>query len=326
MIESSLREIGGYFELELNSSFEIPNGAGYLVNSGRNALELILSALGDIKQVWIPYFTCDVILEPLKKLDIPYSFYHLNEQLELQSEIPLAEGEYLLYTNYYGIKDSYLKTLDTRYGTKLIADNAQALYAKPLSLGSSLYSPRKFVGVADGGIAICQQIIDMSAYETDVSYNRFSHLLKRIDLGAGAAYSNFKENSQLLRNQDIKNMSKLTKCILQTIDYNKVKELRKSNFSRLHQALQSTNELSIDSIDSFECPLLYPYLSSNPELKQHLIDNKVFVPTYWPNVFDWCDAEDYEYRLTKNIIAIPIDQRYGNGDMAQIINIINQKV
>ena len=74
MIES-MREIGGYFGLELPVGKPFLHGDGYCVNSGRNALELILSNIQDLEKLWIPYYTCEVILEPLKRQGIPYDFY-----------------------------------------------------------------------------------------------------------------------------------------------------------------------------------------------------------------------------------------------------------
>jgi hypothetical protein len=70
------KPIGGYFEWEFpkTRNFNLHENA-LLVNSGRHALEYILRGIGDIKKLWIPYFTCDVIFQPLVKLGIPYSFY-----------------------------------------------------------------------------------------------------------------------------------------------------------------------------------------------------------------------------------------------------------
>lgn len=315
------KEIGGYFELELLQRFEIPQAKeGALVNSARNALELILSHIKDIKTLLIPYFTCEVILEPLEKLGIPYRYYSLNDHLELQDEIILAQGEYLLYTNYFGIKDSYIAQLDHIFGQKLIVDNAQALFADADKGYASFYSPRKFVGVADGGIAVQPSCIDVSKYPQDTSFNRYSHLLKRIDRGASEAYDDFKTNSKQLAHQPIKRMSKLTESILRSIDYTRVRQIRLDNFYQLHQALACTNLLPIDDFGPFECPLVYPYFTRDESLRQALIDQKVYVATYWPNVLQWCEEKQLEYQLSKNILAIPLDQRYNARDMEFIIN------
>lgn len=100
-----MKEIGGYLELELEDRGDFLHSDGICLNSGRNALEYILISCSGISKIWIPYFTCEVILEPIRKLNIPYSFYPINERLEIEGLLQLGESEYLLYTNYYGIKD-----------------------------------------------------------------------------------------------------------------------------------------------------------------------------------------------------------------------------
>lgn len=321
------KEIGGYLNLELK---EVPqnrlfHSKGIFLNSGRNALEYILASIPTINKLWIPYFTCDVVLEPINKLGIPYSFYHINGQLELSEDIHLAKDEYLLITNYYGIKDSYIEYLANKYSSQLIVDNAQALFAKPIEGIKTFYSPRKFVGIPDGGIAYIDNSTDINSpeeLEEDISYDRFSHLLKRIDLGAGAGYIDFKENSHKLVSQPIKRISKLTKKILYSIDFEEVKAKRIANFQVLHDALKHINQIEIPDISSFNCPLVYPFFCEDGKLKKKLIDKKIFVATYWPNVFNWCKETSLEYQFADRVIAIPIDQRYSKNEIVFIIKSI----
>lgn len=318
-----MKAIGGYFSLELppfQGSYIHENGIH--LNSGRNALEYILRSLPDIQCLWIPYYTCDVVLEPLKKQDIPYRFYSVNEFLELADEIELGKDEYLLATNYFGIKDSYIKELASRYGERLIVDNAQAFFTEPIAGIKTVYSPRKFVGIPDGGIAYMENGLDVSGLEQDISYDRCSHLLKRLDLGAEAGYADFRENSHQLMNQPIKRMSNLTWNLLQSIDFDSVKKQRRENFKQLHEVLSGINRLHIPSMNTFACPMVYPFYTSDDTLKKHLIENKIFVATYWPNVLEWCKDGMLEYELAGKVIAIPIDQRYGKESMNKIIKMI----
>lgn len=313
----SVKPIGGYFELELSCVDNFPHRGGTFVNTGRNALELILRGIGNIKTLYVPYYTCDVVLEPIKKLNIQYLFYHINGDLELNNDIELGNDEYILYTNYFGIKDNYVKKLESKYRKNLIVDNAQALYAEPTD--KCLYSPRKFVGIPDGGIAFTDDIIETMSYDVDNSFDRCEHLLIRHDKGATEGYSAFKGNSSKLRNQNIKQMSNLTKQFINSVDFDFVKKKRIENFNYLHTHLKNSNRLYIDNYGEYACPMVYPYYTNNNTLKQRLIDEKIFVATYWPNVLEWCNMEDIEYKLASSIIAIPIDQRYGMEDMNRII-------
>lgn len=59
-------------------------------------------------------------------------------------------------------------------------------------------------------------------------------------------------------------------------------------------------------------------------LKKKMIENKVYVATYWPNVFNWCGKDTFEYGLVSNMVALPIDQRYGKEEMERIMKILRR--
>ncbi|WP_305251772.1 hypothetical protein [uncultured Muribaculum sp.] len=68
--------------------------------------------------------------------------------------------------------------------------------------------------------------------------------------------------------------------------------------------------------------MAYPLLTDDTSLKEILINNRIYIPTFWPNIFKWCKIDSLEYKLGSNLIAIPIDQRYGDNEMRFIANII----
>ena len=61
-------------------------------------------------------------------------------------------------------------------------------------------------------------------------------------------------------------------------------------------------ELEEDSV-----PMVYLYLTDDVLLRQRLIDNKIFVATYWPNVKERTTKEMMEYGLMDRIIPLPCD-------------------
>ena len=68
--------------------------------------------------------------------------------------------------------------------------------------------------------------------------------------------------------------------------------------------------------------MVYPYLTDDISLRQKLIENKVFVATYWPNVREWTKDGMLERELMERLLPIPCDQRYKEEEMAEIIKII----
>ena len=69
--------------------------------------------------------------------------------------------------------------------------------------------------------------------------------------------------------------------------------------------------------------MVYPlFVDNGALLKQKLIEKKIYVATYWPNVFEWAELNSFENELAKNLIAIPVDQRYSENDVDAILNIL----
>ena len=309
--------IGGYHELELPNNKEYHPGALKL-NTGRNALEYILKTQR-YKKVYLPYFTCDVMFEPIQKLGINYEFYEIDKNfMPLFDFCRINEKEVFIYTNYFGICESQVKTIGSKC-KNLIIDNAQAFFSSPRENFDMFFSPRKFFGVSDGAYLYTDKSMEID-YEQDISYSRFDHLLGRIDKGSEVFYNSFKKNNQELSGQSIKKMSNLTHRILTSIDYDNVRQKRINNFNYLHNRLRSTNILNVD-LDSDDVPLVYPYLIGDGNvLKKKLINEKIFVATYWPNVLNWVSKNAFEYFLADNLICLPIDQRYSNNEMSFIIS------
>lgn len=325
MVENrdQIKAIGGYFELaDKNCEYVSMPVDGIALNTCRNALEYIILQLPKAKRIFIPYYTCEAVIEPLKRLPVEYVFYHINEDLEIAEKLILQEGDYLIANNYFGIKDAYITKLADKYGKKLIVDNAQALFATVRPDMKAAYSTRKFIGVADGGIAVGVPSEPALEYELDDSSEHDSHIFIRKEKGAEAGFKDYQLNECKLNNQPIRRMSLQTQAILAYIDYKEVIEKRKQNYQYLCTALEERNRLKLPSIDSFVCPMVYPYMSDDESLREHLIRNKVFVARYWSNVLEWCIKEDIEYKLATRLIPLPIDQRYGIEDMKRIIKLI----
>lgn len=310
--------IGGYFSLELSMREEYHKDALRL-NTGRNCLEYILRAR-KYDKVYIPYYTCEVVLEPFKKLSIQYEFYHIDIQLDICDRVTLKENEALLYTNYFGLKQRYVEQLAEKYGSRLIVDNTQAFYAKHMQGIDTFYTCRKFFGVPDGAYLYTDKLLE-DDFVQDESYDRMAHLLKRIDLSAEQGFEDFRKVDDGLDNQPIREMSKLTQRIMQSIDYETAAKKRRENFQILQEQLGEKNNLEL-KLDDDAVPMVYPLFTSIIGLREKLIDNKVFVARYWPNVIDWTQSSDIENLLAYQMQPLPIDQRYGKKEINKVINIV----
>lgn len=320
MILRMNKSIGGYFELELPKGEEYHKNA-ICLNTGRNAFEYVLRAK-QYKKVYLPYYTCEVMLEPIKKLVIDFEFYQIDEHfLPIFNFAKVKEKEVFVYTNYFGVCDKQVKVV-SKDCKNLVVDNSQAFFSLPLPDVDTFYSPRKFFGVPDGAYLYTNKKLVVEL-EHDISLTKFDHLLGRIEQGAEAYYQEFKDNDKSLSNAPIKKMSKLTKRLMSTIDYKEIAKKRMQNFEYIHSVLSNSNILK-PNLPLNSIPLVYPYLvKSGAELKKTLLQNKIFVPTYWPNVNLWID-NGREVDLVNNIVCLPIDQRYNLKEMDRVIEIIQK--
>ena len=82
--------------------------------------------------------------------------------------------------------------------------------------------------------------------------------------------------------------------------------------------LKDINILGL-GVKNLKAPMVYPLLIEKKGLKDWLIENKIYVATYWTDVFDWVSNKDFEYTLAKYLIPLPIDQRYNKHDLIRIV-------
>ncbi|MBE9601669.1 hypothetical protein [Pedobacter sp. MC2016-24] len=314
---SRVKPIGGYLDLQLNKSAEF-YPLLLKLNTGRNAFEYILKVRG-YKTVFIPYFTCEVLLEPLRKLGISYQFYTINEAMDPVIDFEPGDHVGFLYTNYFGLKGDTIKFLSKQY-KNLIVDNSQAFFSEPLPGVDTFYSCRKFFGVPDGAYLHMDSQMRLKL-ERDHSLGRFSHLITSIDQGIESGYAAYLENNVSLSNNPIRGMSLLTNRILSGVDYKTCRYRRNSNFMFLHEVLGDINHYSFDA-SSLNGPMVYPFVSSSKQIKQRLLENRIYVATYWPNVLDWTTKKMFEHYLTNHLTALPIDHRYTHIDMRRILNVL----
>ena len=309
--------IGGYLGMEFSKRKEYHDGLLRL-NAGRNALEYILSAR-KYKRIYLPYYCCDVLLEPVRKLGLQHTFYHIDNQLEPVRDFTLQAEDCFLYVNYYGVKNDCVERLANEIHN-LIVDNSQSFFSRPIAGVDTFYSCRKFFGVPDGAY-LSTDTVAARTLTQDTSYNKCQHLLKNIDCGVEAGYADFQANEELLKDQETRQMSVLTATIMGSVDDAFCHGQRSKNFNYLHERLAHVNELKLN-FSSVAGPMSYPLLISDSRLRKQLISEKIYIPDYWPNVREWAGKNMYEYYLSENLLSLPVDQRYTVVEMKVVADTI----
>lgn len=311
-----MKEIGGYIELDTCRHAMLHEDA-ILLNCGRNALAYLLEARS-IKKLYLPYFLCDSVANVCKKYGVEVAFYHIGENW-LPKDLVIDEDTWLYIVNFYGqITREDLARLVAAY-RNIIIDNAQAYFDAPLANVDTLYTCRKFFGVSDGAVLYTNSKLERSL-EIDESFNRIHYVLGRYERTASEFYEEAAKNNDIFDNEPIKEMSRLTKNLLRSIDYEYVKQIRTNNFAYLHEKLRKVNKLNVRPIEgAFMYPLL---IDDGMKIRKQLQQMKIYIPTLWPNVLEECEPDTLEYKFAADILPIPVDQRYGVEDMEYICKYI----
>lgn len=315
--------IGGYFELELLGGSEFHKGKVAL-NSGRNALKYILQRLRPSKLL-LPRYLCEAVMQPVQDLDISYAFYTINEQLDPVGLDRFDTDNAVLYINYFGLKDRTVGSLAQSY-KNLIIDNTQAFFAPTTDAVPAFYSARKFFGVPDGAyVGGCATGEDH--LEVDRSHERFAHLLKRVELGAEGGFVDYQANEAAIASLPLQRMSRLTSRILSSINYSDVIDRRQKNYKTLHSLLSQHNLAVFADIDDQSVPMAYPFLCEDSSMiREALLRHKIFCAQLWTNVVKDLANEpnSVEYQMAKNVIPLPVDQRYNEEDMQYVASVITK--
>ncbi|WP_237760121.1 hypothetical protein [Sporolactobacillus inulinus] len=312
--------IGGFFSLELPNKSEYHQQAVHL-NSARYALEYVLR-VRHYKKIYLPAYLCDSVLQPIKRLGVTPIFYPIDARFAPVLDLDLEPDTCLYYVNYFGVNGRNVRDVCLK-SDRVIIDNTQAFFERPLAHADTLYSARKFFGVPDGGY-LYTDAKERIELERDPSYYRFDALLKQMDLGSVSAEPLFQQNEHYLDTCGLHAMARATQRILSSIDYARVRTVRNANFRFLHEHIGKYNQLQADFRD-VNGPLCYPFLiDRGSQLKQVLIEQGIYTDDFWEETASRIPADRFEHHLAENLAALPIDQRYGQAEMQVIAQVVQK--
>lgn len=319
----NIKEYGGYLPIELpfwNSEYFDGFSKDNLVrlNCGRSAFWYALSVIKPSK-LYVPYLNCDNSTDPADDLGIPYEYYCLDSDLTPKGIQPRSD-EAVIWINYYGnaSQEQIEKVRILCSNTNLIVDNCHAFFSEPLEEAYNCYSARKFFGVCDGAYLI-KNSIPKIALPKSKSSDHMHFILASLEEGTNALYLENLKNEKRLGKTAMA-MSDLTRRILSSIDYGRIRKIRKRNMLCLHSILEQYNEFNVN-IES-ETHMYYPLLITNDNLRQKIVERHIYTPTWWRHVPAYFNEDILEVKLSKYMLMIPMDQRYNESDMRDIAEII----
>lgn len=309
-------EIGSFIELDLRKGMEYYTGSNIArLNSGRAGIYHALRVLS-CDTIYLPYYQCDTVRDFLIKKNIEIKYYNIDSNFN-PINLVVEDDAAVLFVNYFGVmRKDRMASLASNF-KNVIIDNSQAFFTVPIEGYMNVYSPRKFVGVPDGCYVIGENAEHfLDEYEQDYSSDTSLFLLQRIENGCEASYESRMKNERRIDSSDILKMSSLTRVLLDNVDFETIKLKRKDNFEMADKLFKKLNKLNATRYYDENCfPMVYPLVIENNSLLTELQNNKIFQGHWWSYLLDEVEKDSFEYWLSRYIIPITIDQRYGKQEL-----------
>lgn len=335
--------IGGEFPIAvtdvLNASIQHSEAPDvYTYSSGRAALYQILKFLKKekaVSHILLPDYLCSSVLVPVKALGLDFTFYPIDEQLELEPSSfakLYRNNSAVLVINYFGLKDLFsqiqaIRSLDEH--AIIIEDDVQAYYEfkKPLvDVDFKFTSLRKTFAVPDGGLVKTKhQLPKVEAPSTFGQYKAAAALLKSMREGNfndQIYLEMFEKGESLIDNELECGMSQIAEKLFDALEEERVKIRRLNNAQYLIEQLDKIGIKPLLPLYEGYVPLFIPItLNTRDEVRKRMFQNEVFCPVHWP-------LEDMDLKRGKVMaeieLSLIIDQRYNISDMNLVLDLINQ--
>lgn len=337
------RIIGGMFGLPdlLNvreSSPTFLDRRDLLFVNGQSGLSVLIENLSP-RSVWLPSYLCvDALYEPVRRSRSAARFYGVSYELTIPSLEWLDDvqpGDLVVLIDYFGFPcDRACMDLAKTRGAWVLEDACQALLSQPGESRAhfTLFSPRKYVGVPDGGVLRVECDRDLSGVALASPPAEWwltslaAYVLRReFDVHGGespwfALFQKTEEDAPM----GAYAMSELTRTLLaRCFDYDDIARRRRTNFEVL---LETLGHLAIfRDLPSGVVPLGFPIrVTSRDRLREALFRHRVYPPVHWP-LRDAVPAQFEEsHRLVRDIMMLPCDQRYEPADMYRVAQLVEE--
>jgi hypothetical protein len=309
-----------------------------LLATARSAVRLLVRTLRPAT-VWLPSYICGVVIDAARHPGVRLRFYTVDDSLKIPDNDRLDEiqsGDLVLFADYFGFNTWSLCGAEARHrGARIVEDACQAMLNKEFSPHSDyiIFSPRKFIGVPDGGILLAGKNAELP--DADLASSPVEWLLRATE--ASVLRSEFDRHGgerhwfKLFQSAEAAGpfepcrMSDLSAAILQVVDWTKVKERRRQNYEFL---LSELGDLAIfPDLPSDVVPLGFPIRVQNRDrVRRSLFGEQIYPPLHW-DIAGFVPAEFAgSHYLANEIMTLPCDQRYGRGDMQHMASKLKRYV
>jgi len=324
------------FDLHKNESYQFMHEPELFFLSARCAIQFLINYLKP-PQVWMPsylgYSMIDTVQDKSK-----LNFFPIGNDLDVISMDwidSLIPGSLVVLIDYFGFpcNTGIIHKVQER-GCFILEDASQALLSTHVGLFSDyvVYSPRKTVGVPDGGILQFRKghippDIDMMPPPNEWWLKAFEACLLRREFDKfGGERKWFEIFNEVEKNFPLGlfRMSELSRMLLKNVfDFQDIAQARQNNFRYLLSVL---SDFAIyKKIDKNTVPLGFPiYVEERDKVLQILYAQQIYPPVHWRIRNCVPDSFKISHNISDHIMTIPCDQRLKEQDIVQIANAVQK--
>ena len=330
--------------------------------SGREAIDLAIQSLleeqpGLSKRVLLPSYMCDSVFIPFLRNGWELFFYSVNRAMQISKEqlqfcIQETRPSLLFIHGYYGM-DSFKEWENflieqQQAGLLVMEDLTQSYYRKRRTQFTPDYligSLRKWYFIPDGGFVTTDHYLNQNLL-SDASVfpkERMEMLTDKWNYLQAVSKENWEElqkqkQAYLQKNRElelfldeketISVLSDSARKLLLQVEEEKDCTKRKANALFLYREFMKLTGEEFSLIPGTEgsAALYFPvYVRHREEYQSYLQKQDIYAPVLWPvgeeNRPFLKEEERYIYA---HLLALPMDQRYGEAEMQRLVDVTKQ--
>jgi dTDP-4-amino-4,6-dideoxygalactose transaminase len=299
--------------------------------NARSALAALLTPR-EARRVWLPAYVCGAVVEAAAAARANSCHYGVSQRLEpdlAALERDLAAGDAVVIVDYFGRPpgEGWRDLIARRPEVLFIEDRAQALDPGEASLADAvIYSPRKLLGVADGGMLFARTPTPAPSEPADDAL--WAPQDARADDPDGLAAETWRPLFTAIEDAMRPSAAAATARTLEALKSTALAPIaaaRRANWRQLAAALGPW-ALWPEATPGF-APLAFPILTADPKLAvAALASARIWAPRHWERLPSDPSAFPDAHRLAGACVSLPLDQRYDASDMKRIIETVAARV
>lgn len=316
------------------------------VSTCRSAIGLALDAIGKKGVAFVPAFTCHTVVLPFEERGFEICAYPVNEGLSVdwvgfERLVEQKKPSVVIFHSYFGFNtivggDALIKKL-REDGVAIIEDLTQSMFSTYQRINADYYlgSIRKWMPVPDGAFIKGNVDVKELTEDNELSEAKLDAMNAKgcyIVIGEGGKaefMSKFKVAEELLDSRTkLYAISIATKTTYGNCDLGKFADVRRNNYKILAACLSKHPQLEVifDILPDDVVPFMLPVLihEDRKDFQQYIAGHNVYPTVIWACPDELKDTvSDAAMNVYNNIICFHCDQRYDEGDMIKVADIVD---